>query len=410
MKTTDILHETYLALSANKVRSGLTVLGIVIGISSVIAMLAIGQGAQSSIQSSIQAIGSNLIIVMPGAQRTPGMTISAGRGTAKSLKLSDSDAISKNVNNILGVSPEVSGRYQVTAKGTNTNTQIVGVESTYTTVRNLEVSDGDFISDQNVSAYAKVAVLGPTAESDLFGTDSLPADVIGQTIRIKSVNFKIIGVSKAKGGSGFGSQDDMIFIPITTAQRYLSGDEYVTSISVSAVDTNSTAGVQQQITDLLNTRHNIIDPTSSDFSTLNQADIASAASSITGIFTILLGSVAGISLIVGGIGIMNMMLTSVTERTREIGLRKAIGAKGRDISRQFLIEAIVLTFAGGVIGVILGWLISFGIKYFGILQTSVTVSSIFLAFGVSAIIGIIFGYYPAKRAAALNPIDALRFE
>lgn len=407
MNIKDILHETYSALSANKVRSGLTVLGIVIGISSVIAMLAIGQGAQNSIQSSIQSIGSNLIIVMPGAQRGPGINVSAGRGSAKSLTLEDSDAISKNVTSILGVSPEVSGRYQVTAKGTNTNTSVVGVVSAYQTVKNLEVASGDFISDQNISSGAKVAVLGPTARDDLFGAD---ADAIGQTVRIKSMNFKVIGISKAKGGSGFGSQDDMIFIPITTAQRYLSGDQYVTSINVSAQDSASTAGVQQQVTDLLTTRHNITGSKTADFNTLNQSDIVSAASSITQIFTILLGSVAGISLVVGGIGIMNMMLTTVTERTREIGLRKAIGAKRNDISKQFLIEAVVLTFSGGVIGVFLGWLVSFGLSYFGILQASVSLFSVVLAFSVSAAIGIIFGYYPARRAASLNPIEALRYE
>ncbi len=407
MKLKDTLHETYSALTANKVRSGLTVLGIVIGISSVIAMLAIGQGAQSSIQSSIQSIGSNLIIVMPGAQRGAGINISAGRGSAKSLTLEDSTAISNTVTSLAGVSPEVSGRYQVTGKGTNTNTSVVGVMSAYQTVRNVQVDTGDFINDQQVSSGARVAVIGPTTRDDLFGTDG---DAIGQSIKIKNIIFKVVGITKAKGGSGFSNQDDMIYIPITTAQRYLSGDQYVTSISVSATDAASTADVQQQITDLLMTRHNIKDSASSDFSTLNQADIVSAASSVTGIFTILLGGVAGISLVVGGIGIMNMMLTNVTERTREIGLRKAIGAKRNDISRQFLIEAVVLTFSGGVIGVILGWLISFGVTYFGLLQAKVTLSSVILAFSVSAGIGIIFGYYPARRAAMLNPIDALRYE
>ncbi|MEI8061687.1 MAG: ABC transporter permease [bacterium] len=408
MKIKDTLHETYSALTANKVRSSLTVLGIVIGISSVIAMLAIGQGAQNSIQNSIQSIGSNLIIVMPGAQRGAGINISAGRGSAKSLTLSDSDAISKTVTSVAGVSPEVSSRYQVTARGTNTNTSVVGVESAYTTVRNVEVDTGDFISDQQVASGARVAVIGPTAKDDLFGVGA--DSVIGQSIKIKSIIFKIIGITKAKGGSGFGSQDDMIFIPITTAQRYLSGDQYVTSISVSAQDSASTASVQQQVTDLLMIKHNIKDAASADFSTLNQADIVSAASSVTQIFTVLLGGVAGISLVVGGIGIMNMMLTNVTERTREIGLRKAIGAKRKDISRQFLIEAVVLTFSGGVIGVILGWLISFTVNSLGILQTQVSLSSIVLAFSVSAGIGIVFGYYPARRAAMLNPIEALRYE
>ncbi|MCX6785058.1 MAG: ABC transporter permease [Candidatus Komeilibacteria bacterium] len=407
MKTLDILEETYLALSANKIRSFLTTLGIVIGISSVIAMLAIGQGAQSSIQSSIQSIGSNLIIIMPGAQRGPGTTVSAGRGSAKSLTLADAQAISQEVSNLKGVSPEVSGRYQVTAKGTNTNTQVVGVNSAYPDVRNVAVDNGAFISEQNLTTASKVAVIGPTVRDDLFGVDSNP---LGQTIRIKQINFTIIGITKAKGGSGFGSQDDMIFIPLTTAQKFLAGDEYVTSISAAAQDAESTATVQQQITDLLLTRHHIASPQLADFNTLNQADIAATASSVAQIFTILLGSVAGISLVVGGIGIMNMMLTTVTERTREIGLRKSIGAKRRDISLQFLIEAVTLTFLGGLLGVILGWLISWGITYFGLIQTKVSPFSVLLAFSVSAAIGIIFGYYPARRAAKLNPIDALRFE
>ncbi len=407
MKTTDIFEETKSALSGNKARSGLTMLGIIIGIGSVITMLAIGQGAQSSIQNSIQSIGSNMIMVQPGAQRGPGSAVSTGRGAAKSLKLSDAQAISQQVDSVLAVSPEVSGRYQVTAKGTNTNTQITGVEPSYTIVRNIEVDSGSFITDQNVQSNSKVAVLGPTSRDDLFGVD---ADALGQTIVIKKMNFTVIGITVSKGGSGFNNQDDMIYIPISTAQKYLTGDEYVTTISVAAQDANSTTAVQQEITDLLLNLHHISDPTLADFSTLNQADIASAASSIAQTFTILLGSVAGISLVVGGIGIMNMMLTTVTERTREIGLRKAIGAKRRDISMQFLVEAITLTFIGGFLGIIIGWGVAFGLTYFGVIQTKVALSSILLAFGVSAAIGIIFGYYPATRAAKLNPIEALRYE
>ncbi len=407
MNIIDILHETYSALTANKVRSGLTVLGIVIGISSVIAMLAIGQGAQNSIQASIQSIGSNLIIIQPGAQQGPGMMVSSGRGSAKSLKLSDIDALNKNLTSISSLAAEVSGRYQITARGQNTNTQVVGTTPSYQTVRNLQVAEGNFFSDPNVTSGSKVAVIGPTVRDDLFGEG---VNAIGQTIRIKQVNFKVIGLTQTKGGSGFGSQDDMIFIPLSTAQRYLSGDEYVTSISVAAESADVTSAVQQQITDILLLEHHIKNSALADFSTLNQADMIATVSSVTNIFKILLGSVAGISLVVGGIGIMNMMLTTVTERTREIGLRKAIGAKRRDISLQFLIEAVALTFSGGVIGVILGWLVSYGITYFGVLQASVSLFSVLLAFGVSTIIGIVFGYYPARRAAGLNPIDALRYE
>lgn len=408
MHIIDILHETYSALSSNKVRSGLTMLGIVIGISSVIAMLAIGQGAQSSIQSSIQSIGSNLIIVMPGAQRGPGVMVSAGRGSAKSLTMEDYKAISSQISSINGVAPEVSGRYQVVFKGQNTNTSITGTVPAYQTVRNVQVAEGSFVSDQNVQTGAKVAVIGPTTRDDLFGIDA--GNVVGQKIRIKQVEFKIIGITASKGGSGMGNQDDVIYIPITTAQRYFSGDEYVSTISIAAASADVATQVQQDVTNLLLERHKIKDSTLADFNIMNQADIVSAASSITQIFTILLGSVAGISLVVGGIGIMNMMLTTVTERTREIGLRKAIGAKRRDISLQFLIESVALTFTGGVIGVILGWLVSFTITYFGVLQTQVSLFSVLLAFGVSATIGIVFGYYPARRAAKLNPIQALRFE
>ncbi len=407
MTFSDIFQETRVALSANKVRSGLTILGIVIGISSVIAMVSIGQGAQSSIETSIQSIGSNLIIVSPGAQRGPGVTVSAGRGSARTLTLSDAEAIGTDIASIKAIAPEVSGRYQVTARGQNTNTSVIGTVPAYPDVRNVEVADGSFITDQNIRSASKVAVLGPTVRDDLFGQD---ADPIGQTVRINKVDFKIIGVTKAKGGSGFNNPDDLIFIPLTAAQRFLSGNEYVTTISVAAQDAESTATVQQEITNLLLDRHNIRDPQLADFSTLNQADIVATASSVTQTFTILLGAVAGISLIVGGIGIMNMMLTTVTERTREIGLRKAIGAKKRDISLQFLSEAVMLTFLGGLIGISLGWTISFGVQYFGILETKVSLFSILLAVGVSTAIGIIFGYYPARRAAGLNPIEALRYE
>lgn len=407
MNTKDILNETFAALSANKIRSGLTVLGIVIGISSVIAMIAIGQGAQSSIQSSIQSIGSNLVLVMPGTQRGPGSQVSAGRGSARSLTQEDADAIIKEVVLAKAVAPEISSRYQVTSKGKNTNTSVVGVTSAYPDVRNVEVDHGSFISDQNLRSLSKVAAIGATASTDLFGEG---VDPVGQTIRIKNIEFKIIGVMKAKGGSSFGSQDDMIFIPLTSAQRFLAGDAYVSTISVAAQDASSMTEIQQQITDLLISRHHISNPQLADFNTMNQADIVATASSITQTFTILLAAVAGISLIVGGIGIMNMMLTNVTERTKEIGLRKAIGAKRRDISLQFLAEAVMLTFFGGALGVFLGWSISFGVMYFGILQTSVSLSSVVLAFGVSAAIGIVFGYYPAQRAARLNPIEALRYE
>jgi len=407
MIISDLFQETYSVLLSNKARSGLTILGIVIGIGSVIAMVSVGQGASSSIQSSIQSIGSNLVMIMPGAQRGVGMQVSSGRGSAQTLKQTDADAIQKEITLAKAVAPELSGRYQVTAKGKNTNTSVLGTTAAYPAVRNIEIAEGSFISDQNVRSMSKVAVIGPSARDDLFGGNANP---VGQTIRIKKVDFKIIGVTKAKGGSGFSSQDDMIFIPLSTAQRFLAGSDYVTTISAQAVDQESMTAMQEQITSLLLNRHNISNPQLADFSIMNQADIVASASSITNTLTILLGAIAGISLIVGGIGIMNMMLTTVTERTREIGLRKAIGAKKRDINLQFLTESVMLTFIGGIVGIFLGWLLSFGVTQFGGITTKISLMSILLAVGVSAAIGIIFGYYPARRAASLNPIEALRYE
>ena len=407
MTTKDIFHETYSALSANKVRSGLTILGIVIGIGSVIAMISIGQGAQGSIQASIQSIGSNLILVMPGAQRTAGVTVSTGRGAARTLTDEDATAVAAGVDNIAAVAPQLSGRYQITAKGTNTNTSVDGVTSGYPSVRVISIAEGAFITDAQNSSLAKVAVLGPTTANDLFATGT---DPVGQTINIKNLQFKVIGVTVAKGGSGFNNQDDMVYIPLMSAQRYLAGADYLSELDIEAADQAAMTQVQNDVTTLLLERHNISDPTQADFSTLNQADIVAAASSVTSTFTILLAAVAGISLVVGGIGIMNMMLTTVTERTREIGLRKAIGAKKKDISTQFLAEAVMLTFIGGIVGILLGIGISYGISYFSGIKTAITWEPIALGFGVSAVIGIVFGYYPAQRAARLNPIDALRYE
>lgn len=407
MSINDIIQETLSAIFVNKGRSSLTILGIIIGIGSVIAMISIGQGAQGSIQSSIQSIGSNLILVTPGFQRGIGGGASAGRGSATTLTQADADAIQKEVTLAKAIAPEISRRYQITTKGKNTNTQVVGTVAAYPGVRNVQVDIGSFISDQNIRSLSKVAVLGPVTRNDLFGEGANP---IGGTVRINKIDFKIIGVTKSKGGTGFGNQDDMIFVPLSTAQRFLASDNYVTMISVEAVDQNSMAIIKQQINDLLLQRHNISNPQLADFQILNQQDIAQTASTVTNAFTILLASIAGISLIVGGIGIMNMMLTNVTERTHEIGLRKAIGAKKRDISTQFLAESVILTFFGGFLGIILGWFLAWLTTQFAGIPTSVSVSSVVLAFGVSAAIGIIFGYYPARRAAGLNPIVALRYE
>lgn len=415
MTLKDTLEETYAALSANKARSSLTILGIVIGISSVIALVSVGQGASASISSSVQALGSNLLEVMPGATRTIGAGVSAGRGTAKTLTQGDADAITSSVSNVQAVSGEVSGSYQVAAGGSNSRVTVDGVNETYPAIRNVTIDQGAFITDQQSASLSKVAVLGPTVVTDIFGTDptqsdGLPANVIGQSIRINNIDFTIVGITVAKGGSAFGSQDNMIYIPVQTAQRFLSGNNYLSTIDVQASGASTMTQVQNDITTLLLTRHNISDPTLADFSVLNQADILASASSIGTTLTYLLGAIAGISLLVGGIGIMNMMLTTVTERTREIGLRKAIGARKSDISTQFLVEAVALTVIGGVTGIILGVAISLAVTWSGLITTSISWEAIVLAFGVSAAIGIIFGWYPARRAAALNPIEALRFE
>lgn len=407
MTISDLFRETYSAILTNKVRSCLTVLGIVIGIGSVVAMISIGQGAQNQIQSNIEGLGSNLIMVMPGFQRTAGNSVSSGRGAAQTLTQDDAEAIQKEIASIKAVAPELSRRYQITAKGRNTNTNVIGAVASYPEVRNLEMELGFFVSVQQTNNLSKVAVLGPTSRDDLFGENS---DPMGQKIRINKINFTVIGVTKSKGGSGFGNQDDVIFIPLSTAQKFLAGTNSVSSISAQARDSGSMTSIQTQITNLLLSRHNISNPQLADFSVMNQADIVSAASSVTGTFTALLAAIAGISLLVGGIGIMNMMLTTVTERTKEIGLRKSLGARNKDISLQFLSEATTLTLIGGATGVVLGWLVSLGISKFADIAAAVSISSVLLAFGVSGIIGIVFGYYPARRAAKLNPIEALRYE
>lgn len=404
MMLADLYSETIAAVTANKARSGLTILGIVIGIASVISLIAIGQGTQDSVKSSIQSIGSNLIMVMPGANRSAG--VSGGMGSAQSLKLSDIEALKKQVVGIKAIAPEISKRYQVVAGSNNTNTSIVGTSVDYQQIRSLTLDSGNFFTAADVTGARKVAVIGPTTRDDLFGED---ADPIGKTIKINNINFKVIGLTKSKGGSGTSTQDDQISIPYTVAQKYFTNNQYVSTISISAESEEILTSVQEQVSTVLLSEHGKTEDTA-DFRIMNQADIVSAASSIAETLTMLLAAIAGISLVVGGIGIMNMMLTNVTERTKEIGLRKAIGAKKSDISNQFLAEAITLTFLGGLIGIALGAAIAWGVSQFASLETSVSWSSILLAFGVSAGIGIIFGYYPARRASKLNPIDALRYE
>lgn len=408
MKLADLLHEVYTAITVNKVRSSLTILGIVIGIGSVISMIALGQGAQTSIEDRIQSIGSNLLTIRPGAQSGFGAGgVRGGAGSADTLSSSDVEVIRQNVEGIAGIAPEVSSRYQVVARGSNTNTTVLGTSPQYVSVRNIDIAHGTFLSEINIRNFSKVAVLGSAVSSDLFGEASNP---VGQKIRINGSNYTIIGITTEKGGSSFGSSDDTIYIPISTAQRFLTGSDSVNTINVSVADDYDMTLVEENITSVLLIEHGINDPAEIDFNIFNQGDIVETASSITQTFTVLLGAVAGISLVVGGIGIMNMMLTNVTERTREIGLRKALGAKRRDINLQFLLESISLTLIGGVLGIALGLGISYlANNIFGI-AAEVSTFSVILAFGVSAAIGIIFGYYPARTASKLNPIDALRYE
>jgi putative ABC transport system permease protein len=406
MKIADLTEEIWLGVSSNKTRSGLTMLGIVIGIASVIAMLAVGEGSKAQIEANIQSIGSNLLLVQPGFQRGAGVTVSSGRGSSQSLTREDATALA-SAEGVAAVSPEINSRQQIIAKGTNTNTSVVGTTPGYLETRNLSVDTGSFFTDSQVNARAKVAVIGPTTRNDLFGEGG---DAIGQKIRIRNMEFTVIGVTVAKGGSGFTNQDDMVFIPISTMSTYFTGNDSVGTIAVKAANQESMAAAQAAITIALLDRHNIADPAQADFSVLNQSDIASAASSATETFTLLLAAIASISLLVGGIGIMNMMLTTVTERTREIGLRQAIGAEKNEIVGQFLGEAILLTVLGGLIGIGLGYTISWGLNIFMSTSTKVAWSSVALAFSVSAIIGLVFGYYPARRAAKLNPIQALKYE
>jgi putative ABC transport system permease protein len=407
MTIKDLLQETSSGLLSNKVRTGLTMLGIVIGIASVIAMLAVGNGATSSIQSSIESIGSNLVVISPGAVRTAGSTVKTSRGSANTLTMSDVQAIQDGVTSAKYVAPTVSTQKQIVAAGTNTNTSIIGTTASYADIKNITLDSGAFFSDEQVTQMARVAVIGPTTRDDLFGEG---ADAIGQTIRISGNEFTVIGVTTAKGGTGPSSSDDIVYIPITDAQQFLTGNKYVSSINISAQTADLVTDVQNQATDILLARHNITDVTKADFSTMNQSDMLATASSITMTMTYLLAAIAGISLLVGGIGIMNMMLTTVTERTREIGLRKAVGAKKTDIRLQFLVESMMLTIVGGVIGIITGIIIAWLITLTGLLTAKISFMSVFLSFGVSAIIGIVFGYYPAARASDLNPIDALRYE
>ncbi|MGI5826236.1 MAG: ABC transporter permease [Patescibacteria group bacterium] len=407
MELTEIITESFVTLTVNKMRTGLAVLGIIIGIGSVIALISLGQSTQKTIQDQIQSLGSNLLTVQPGAISQGGVRgVMGGRTT---LTLEDAQAIenSAEITVVKSVSPELTQRSQVITSGSNTNTQIVGVTPVYAQVHKIEIGTGSFITQRDVDAITKVAVLGPQVVTDLFGEGANP---IGKTIRINSQTLTIVGVTASKGGSGLMNQDDVIYVPLSTAQKQLFGQNYLSSIAIEAVSDKVMTQAQDEVGYFLLARHKLSDPAEADFMIMSQQDIINTASAMTGTFTSLLSGIAAISLLVGGIGIMNIMLVTVTERTREIGLRKALGAKKKDIITQFLTESIILTFAGGALGVVLGTIASFVISRLISTGFVISPSSIFLAFAVSAGIGILFGWYPARKASNMQPIEALRYE
>ena len=393
------------ALQANKLRSALTMLGMIIGVAAVIAMVGIGNGATASITSQIQGLGSNLLTVSPGQSNSGG--VRGGAGSLTTLTITDVDKIPIDTA-VKAVAPYTDNDYQVVLGSGNTSTQISGTNESYEVIKNVTLASGRFITKADVDSNARVAVLGPTVVTNLTGDPN--TDIIGKTIKINNVPFQVIGVTAATGSTGFMSPDDMILAPITTVQERLTGKNTLRSILISASSADLMQTAQDEITIALEQAHKIQPGKADDFTVQNQADILASMQGVTQTLTMLLGGIAGISLLVGGIGIMNIMLVSVTERTREIGIRKAIGARSTDILTQFLIEAIVLSILGGGIGIVLGTagssLIGTALK----MSTSVSMTSVFVAFGFSGGIGIIFGVFPAKKAAAMDPIDALRFE
>lgn len=413
MDLSELITESLSTLTLNKVRTGLAMLGVIIGIGSVIALVSLGQASQQAITSQIQSLGSNLLTISPGSQFSGG--IRSG-GSVTTLTYDDAKAIANSplITTVSIVSAEYSNRTQVVVGKNNTNTSVTGILPDYAGIRNITLQAGSFITDRHINSMSKVAILGSATTTDLFGearlSDDLGTSPVGQTIRINGQVFNVIGVADEKGGSGFMNQDNIIYIPLTTAQKLLFGVNYVSSISISAISENVMVQAQEEITSLLLSRHKIKNPEQADFRIMSQEDILSTMTQITDTFSTLLSGIATISLVVGGIGIMNIMLVTVTERTREIGLRKALGAKGKTITAQFLIEAVMLTFIGGLIGISLGIGVSLALTNMMNLPFVLSISSVALAFLVSAGIGILFGWYPAQKAAKLQPIEALRYE
>jgi putative ABC transport system permease protein len=392
------------ALNRNKLRTTLTMLGMIIGVGAVITMVALGRGAQATIEEQVKSAGTNTININAGNFTQGG--VRQGQGMSSSLTPEDAFAL-RSVPGIQYVAAGVNSRGQVIAANQNWSTQVQGTDVDFQQIRSWPTKYGNFFTPQDVSSAAKVAVLGTVVSDTLFGPD---VDPTGQIIRIRNQPFKVIGVMISKGQGAFGQdQDDVIFTPYTTVQKKLQGIQHINNITVSA-ETPDTAPVAAAITETLRLRHKLTAGDPDDFSVRTQEEIASLRTETTRTMTVLLAAIAGVSLVVGGIGIMNIMLVSVTERTREIGLRMAIGARGRDVLLQFLVEAIVISLFGGLIGIALGFALSFGIERFAQWPTSIPADWIGVAFGVAAATGVFFGFYPARKAARLDPIEALRFE
>ena len=403
---------TIRAIAANKMRSFLTALGIIIGIAAVITMLAIGQGSKASIKANIAEMGSNMIMIHPGADMRGGVRQDAS--SMETLKQTDYDAIKDECNYISAISPSVSSNGQWINGNNNTQSSIYGVNQDYLTIRQLKIADGEMFTDSDIKTAAKVCVLGQTVVDYLFPDGS---DPIGRVVRFNSIPFRVIGVLKKKGYNSMGmDQDDLVLAPYTTVMKRILAQTYLSEIVCSAITEEASEPAQDQITQILRRTHKLKDATDTtegdddDFNIRSQEEISSMMNSTMSTITILLGSVAGISLIVGGIGIMNIMYVSVTERTREIGLRMSVGARGIDILNQFLIEAILLSVTGGIIGVILGVSISVSLQQFAHVATQIEPWSIIMSFAVCTFTGVFFGWYPAKKAARLDPIEAIRYE
>ena len=389
----------------NRSRSLLTSLGIIIGVGAVIVMVGMGAGAQADVESQIASLGTNMLMIMPGASHSRG--VSLGAGSTNRLTLDDAEAIEREATLVSAVSPSVRVGAQVVGGAGNWNTTIYGVTPEYLTIRNWGLASGEFFTERDVRAKGKVAVLGVTVVDELFSGQ----DPIGQKIRVRNTPFTVVGVLESKGQSAFGSdQDDVVMVPVTTGLYRLAGGQYIHMIYASAVSREESSAAEDEVTDILRRSHNLRPGEEDDFRVRNQAEFIEMATETQKVMTLLLGAVAAVSLVVGGIGIMNIMLVSVTERTREIGVRLAVGARSSDVLIQFLTESVVLSLVGGTIGVILAYSVSVFLQRVVGMTTLINPGVVLLAFGFAAAIGVFFGYYPARKAALLNPIEALRYE